>query len=249
MVLPSGINKASGLQAALELFGVSASSVIGVGDAENDHAEMRRMPSGQTLTASEMVRGVLGLTADLEFDRVSLGFPGLIEHGKPILEPGNLGNGWVNFDYSQAFGKPVRCINDAAMQALGNYNSGRLLFLGLGTGIGATVIVDDIVVPIEVGLVKLNRKECLMDRLSKAALKRDGREHWSEAVLDVVELLQNVFKPDQTILGGGNAKFVDPLPSNCRCVDNRSAYLGAQRLWEGSDFFASACATSWRSSQ
>jgi polyphosphate glucokinase len=110
---------------------------------------------GQTLTASEMVRGVLGLTADLEFDRVSLGFPGLIEHGKPILEPGNLGNGWVNFDYSQAFGRPVRCINDAALQALGNYNSGRLLFLGLGTGIGATVIVDDIVVPIEVNRVGL----------------------------------------------------------------------------------------------
>jgi polyphosphate glucokinase len=208
--------------------------------------EMRRMPSGQTLTASEMVRGVLGLTADLEFDRVSLGLPSLVEHGKPVLEPGNLGNGWVDFDYSQAFGKPVRCINDAAMQALGNYNSGRLLFLGLGTGIGTTVIVDDSVVPIEVGLVKLNRKECLEERLSKAALKRDGREHWSETVLDAVELLQNVFRPDQTILGGGNAKFVDPLPSNCRCVDNRSAYLGAQRLWEDSDLFASACATSWR---
>jgi polyphosphate glucokinase len=117
--------------------------------------EVRTMPSGESLTASEMVRGVLELTADLEFGRVSLGFPGLIEHGKPAREPGNLGNGWVDFDYSQAFGRPVRCINDAAMQALGNYDSGRLLFLGLGTGIGATVIVDDIVVPIEVGAVKL----------------------------------------------------------------------------------------------
>jgi polyphosphate glucokinase len=208
--------------------------------------EIRRMPSGQTLTASEMVRGVLRLTADLEFDRVSLGFPGLVEHGKPVLEPGNLGNGWVDFGYSQAFGKPVRCINDAAMQALGNYNSGRLLFLGLGTGVGTTVIVDDIVVPIEVGLVKLNRKKCLEARLSKAALKRDGREHWSEGVLDAIELLQNVFKPDETVLGGGNAKFVNPLPSNCRCVGNRSAYIGAQRLWEESDLFASARATSWR---
>jgi polyphosphate glucokinase len=140
----------------------------------------------------------------------------------------------------------VRCIKDAAMQALGNYASGRLLFLGLGTGVGATVIVDDIVVPIEVGSVKLNPKECMADRLSKAALKNDRPKHWSEAVLEAIELFQNVFNPDQTVLGGGNARFVDDLPSNCRCVDNRSAYLGAQRLWENSDLFASAYATSWR---
>jgi polyphosphate glucokinase len=152
----------------------------------------------------------------------------------------------VNFDYSEAFGKPVRCINDAAMQALGNYESGRLLFLGLGTGVGATVIVDDIVIPIEVGSVKLNRKECMADRLSKAALKNDGHKHWSEAVLEAIELFQNVFNPDQTVLGGGNARFVDDLPSNCRCVDNRSAYCGAQRLWENFDLFASAYAISWR---
>ena len=208
--------------------------------------EMRRMPSGENLTASEMVRGVLELASDLEFDRVSLGFPGLVEHGKPVLEPRNLGDGWVDFDFAKAFGKPVRIINDAAMQALGNYSSGRLLFLGLGTSIGTTVIVDDIVVPIDVGLIKLSRKERLMDRLSKVALKRDGKEHWTEAVVEAIELLQNVFKPDETVLGGGNAKLVDPLPANCRCVDNRSAYVGAQRLWEGSDLFASACPTSWR---
>ena len=104
------------------------------------------------------------------------------------------------------------------MQALGNYDSGSLLFLNLGTGVGATVIVDDILVPIEVGSIKLNPKECMADRLSKAALKRDGRKHWSEAVLEAIELLQNVFNPDQTVLGGGNARFVDDLPSNCRCV-------------------------------
>jgi polyphosphate glucokinase len=117
----------------------------------SDDGEMPRMPSGQTLTANEMVRGVLALTVDLKFDRISLDIPGRIEHGRPVLEPSNLGNGWVNFDYSEAFGKAVRCINDAAMQALENYESGRLLFLGLGTGVGATVIVDDIVIPIEVG--------------------------------------------------------------------------------------------------
>jgi polyphosphate glucokinase len=140
----------------------------------------------------------------------------------------------------------VRVINDAAMQALGNYTSGRLLFLGLGTSIGTAVIVDDIVVPIEVGLLKLTRKNRLVDRLSKSALKRHGPERWTEAVVEAIELLQNVFKPDETVLGGGNSQLVDPLPANCRSVDNKSAYVGAQRLWEGSDLFASACATSWR---
>lgn len=208
--------------------------------------EMRKMPSGENLSASEMVRGVIELASGLEFDRISLGFPGLVENGAPVREPHNLGDGWVGFDYSKAFGKPVRCINDAAMQALGNYQSGRLLFLGFGTSIGATVIVDDIVVPIEVGLIKLTRKTRLMDRLSKAALKSDGRELWVEAAVEAVEILQNVIKPDETILGGGNSELIDPLPANCRCVDNRSAYIGAQRLWEGSDLFASARATSWR---
>jgi polyphosphate glucokinase len=208
--------------------------------------EMRKMPSGPELSASEMVRGVLELADGLEFDRVSLGFPGLVHNGQPIREPHNLGDGWVGFDYTKAFGRPARCINDAAMQALGNYTRGRLLFLGFGTSIGAAVIVDDILVPIEVGLIKLTRKTRLTDRVSKAALKRHGREIWSEAVVEAVELLQNVIKPDETVLGGGNSGLIDPLPANCRRVANRSAYVGAQRLWEGSDLFASACPTSWR---
>jgi polyphosphate glucokinase len=160
--------------------------------------EMRTMSSGERLTASEMVRGVLEVASDLEFDRVSLGFPGLVEQGKPVLEPRNFGDEWVGF---------YRCGSD---------------------------------------LIKLARKEPLVDRLSKAALERDGNERWKEAVVEAEELLQSVFKPDETVLGGGNAKLVDPLPANCRCVDNRSAYIGVQRLWEGSDLFASACATSWR---
>jgi polyphosphate glucokinase len=169
-----------------------------------------------------------------------------VHNGQPIREPHNLGDGWVGFDYSKAFGKPVRCINDAAMQALGNYVRGRLLFLGFGTSIGAAVIVDDILVPIEVGLIKLTRKTRLIDRVSEAALERHGQEVWTEAVVEAVEILQNVIKPDETVLGGGNSELIDPLPANCRCVDNRSAYVGAQRLWEGSDLFASARPTSWR---
>jgi polyphosphate glucokinase len=208
--------------------------------------ELRTFPSGGKLTAEEMVRGVLEISSGLDFDRISLGFPGLVENGRPAREPHNLGDGWVGFDYSKAFGKPARCINDAAMQALGNYVRGRLLFLGFGTSIGAAVIVDDIVVPIEVGLIKLSRKTRLMDRVTKLALKTHGQEQWTEAVVEAVEILQNVIKPNETILGGGNSQFIDPLPANCRCVDNRSAYIGAQRLWEGSDLFASACPTSWR---
>jgi polyphosphate glucokinase len=208
--------------------------------------EMRRFPSGEKLTAKAMVRGVLEISEGLEFDRISLGFPGLVQNGWPFREPHNLGDGWVGFDYSKALGKPVRCMNDAAMQALGNYVSGRLLFLGFGTSIGATMIVDDIVVPIEVGLIKLSRETRLMDRVTKDALKTYGQELWTEAVVEAVEILQNIVKPDETILGGGNAQLIDPLPANCRCVDNRSAYVGAQRLWEGSDLFASACPTSWR---
>jgi polyphosphate glucokinase len=208
--------------------------------------EMRKMPSGENLSASEMVRGVIELASGLEFDRISLGFPGLVQNGIPIREPHNLGDGWVGFDYSKAFGKPVRIINDAAMQALGNYTRGRLLFLGFGTSIGSAMIVDDIVIPIEVGLVKLTRKTRLMDRVTKEALDRYGWEVWMEAVAEAVAILQNVIKPDVTILGGGNSELIDPLPAKCRRVDNRSAYIGAQRLWEGSDLFASACPTSWR---
>jgi polyphosphate glucokinase len=208
--------------------------------------ELRKFSSGEKLTATEMVRGVLEISAGLDFDRISIGFPGLVQNGWPVREPHNLGDGWVGFEYSEAFGKPVRCINDAAMQALGNYVNGRLLFLGFGTSIGAAVIVDDIVVPIEVGLLKLSRKTRLMDRVTKLALKTHGQEVWRQSVFEAVEILQNVVKPDETILGGGNAQFIDPLPAKCRRVDNRSAYIGAQRLWEGSDLFASACPTSWR---
>jgi polyphosphate glucokinase len=208
--------------------------------------EMRKMPSGEKLSASEMVRGVIELASGLEYDRISLGYPGLVHSGMPVREPNNLGSGWVGLDYSKAFGKPVRIINDAAMQALGNYTSGRLLFLGFGTSIGAAMIVDDIVVPIEVGLIKLTRKTRLMDRVSQEALDRDGREAWMKAVAEGVEIVDNIIKPDKIILGGGNSDLIDPLPEKCRRVDNRSAYMGAQRLWEGSDLFASACPTSWR---
>lgn len=208
--------------------------------------EMRKFLSSRTMKAQEMVDGVKEITKDWEYDKVSIGFPGLLHNGKPIREPLNLGGDWVNFDFAAAFDRPLRMINDAAMQALGNYKKGRLLFFGLGTSVGTTLIADDVVMPIEIGMVKLTRNSRFMDRLSKAALKKDGEEKWLEAVHEAVALLQDVFYPEDTVLGGGNAKLVDPLPEKCRQTGNRSAYIGAVRLWEGADLFASSCPSTWR---
>lgn len=208
--------------------------------------EVRKLESHRRMSAREMVEGVVSLAKDWDYEKISIGFPGLVRDGRPVREPLNLGGGWVDFDYSAALGgKPVRFINDAAMQALGNYRSGRLLFLGLGTSTGTTIIVDDTVIPIEIGMLKLTRKSRFMDSLSKQALKADGLENWAKSAREAVAMLQNVFNPDVTILGGGNAKKLTPSPAHCILVDNRSAYVGARRLWEDADLYASACVTSW----
>lgn len=208
--------------------------------------EMRKFKSGQELTAKAMVDGVLAGTRDWNYDRISIGYPGLMQKGRPVRDPHNLGTGWLNFDFEKEFGKPVRLINDAAMQALGNYVHGRLLFLGFGTSIGTCVIADDTLIPIEIGLIKFSRKERFLDRLSKEALKEGGIKLWLEAVNEAVELLRDVFRPDETVLGGGNAKLIDPLPPDCRNVDNTSAFVGAERLWEDADIFAAANETTWK---
>lgn len=209
--------------------------------------EVRKLPSGSELTAKQMVEGIRELTADWSYDRLSIGFPSLIRNGLPTREPLNLGGGWIDLDYSAAFdGRPVRFVNDAALQALGCYHQGRLLFLGFGTSVGACLIVDDVVVPIEIGLIKLTRKARLMDRLCKEALKADGIETWMEAVQEAVETMQDVFHPDETVLGGGNAKKIDPLPKACRTVTNENAFLGALRLWEDGDYFAKPDESTWK---
>ena len=208
--------------------------------------EMRRLKSGPELTADEMVHGVLAQTGDWEYDKISIGFPGLLHHGRPSREPLNLGGGWLNYDFEGAFGKPVRMINDAAMQALGNYVHGRLLFLGFGTSIGTSIIADDVVIPVEVGMIRMSRKETFVDRLSKAALKEHGVEVWAEAVHEAVELMQDVFNPRDTVLGGGNTKLLETLPRGCRPTDNASAYVGALRLWEEADMCAVPGETTWK---
>jgi len=208
--------------------------------------EMRRVESGRRMGPEEMVHAVRSETTDWSYDVISIGFPGLVRDGNPAREPLNLGDGWLDYDFHSAFEKPVRMINDAAMQALGNYIQGRLLFLGFGTSIGACIIADDVVVPIEIGLIKISADDCLVDRVSKKALKKHGLGPWIRAVEETVELLGDVFQPDDIVLGGGNAKRIRKLPTGCRLVDNTSAYKGAERLWEDADMHAVTDVSTWK---
>lgn len=210
------------------------------------HEGFRKFPSGRSLTAAKMVRGVIAATEDWEYEAISLGFPGLVREGRIARNPLNLAGGWMEYDFDKAFKRPVRIINDAAMQALANYETGRLLFLGLGTSVGATLIVDDTVVPLEIGTMPLSKSEAFMDRLSKEALTTLGKRRWQKSVTRAVSLLHNIFWPDHFKLGGGNAKHVDPLPEGCERGDNQDAFRGAVRLWPGADLLAEAQTTTWR---
>lgn len=208
--------------------------------------EMRKFPSGPSLTPEEMVAGVRAATGDWDFDAVTLGFPGLVEDGRLVREPLNLGGGWLDADFERALGRPVRIINDAALQALASYAGGRMLFVGFGTSVGAALVADDVVVPVELGLIPFSRRHTFMSRLTKAARKRTGHERWQRAVHEAVLLLQDVFWPRDTVIGGGNAKHLDPLPPRSRRVSNRDTIVGARRLWEGADMLAEPHGTTWR---
>jgi len=210
------------------------------------HEGRRKVPSGPKLTAAQMAKEVLRATEDWDYEAVSMGFPGLVSEGRPAREPLNLGGGWLSFDYEKAFGKPVRFINDAAMQALASYSTGRMLFLGFGTSIGATVIVDDVILPFEIGILRLTRRARFMDRLCKEAYKREGRKLWLRSAYEAIEMMRDVFKPDDLVLGGGNAPQIDPVPKGCRIRDNQAAFAGATRLWPGADMIAEPYGTSWR---
>ncbi|WP_395736853.1 ROK family protein [Prosthecobacter sp.] len=210
------------------------------------HEGFRRFPSGRGLTAAKMVEGVLAQTADWSYDAVSLGFPGLVREGKIAREPLNLSGGWMRYDFEKAFGKPVRIVNDAAMQALASYEKGRLLFLGLGTSVGATLIADDVVVPLEIGIIPLSKSEVFLDRLSKKALDSYGKRRWQKAVNKAVVLLKDIFWPDHFQLGGGNTKHLDPIPEGCVAGNNQDAFRGALRLWPGADMLAETQSTTLR---
>jgi polyphosphate glucokinase len=196
-------------------------------------AEARKFPSGPTLTPKQMVAGVKKLAGDWKYDVVSIGYPGPILGGRPISEPFNLGPGWVGFNFQAAFGRPVKVINDAAMQALGSYKRGKMLFLGLGTGLGSTMIVDGIVEPAELGHLPYKSKErTYEDYVGLRGLKRMGRKKWEHYVVELIERLIAALEPDDVVLGGGNVKQLKTLPAGCRAGDNANAFLGGFRLWE-----------------
>lgn len=210
------------------------------------HAESRKFASGRKLSAAKMVKGVLAAVGDWEYDAVSLGFPGLVREGRIARDPLNLSAGWMRFDFAKALKRPVRIINDASLQALAHYDSGRLLFLGLGTSVGAALVADDTIVPLEIGILRFSKTEAFMDRLGKKALLRLGKRRWQKSVMRVVDLLRDVFWPDHIILGGGNARRVDPLPKLCQRAGNEDAFRGAIRLWPGADMLAEPVITTWR---
>jgi polyphosphate glucokinase len=193
--------------------------------------ERRRFQSGPDLTPKAMVDGVLEIVDGWAFDRVSLGIPTPVRGGTAVAEPINLGKGWVGFDFEQAFGVPTRVVNDAVLQAIGSYHGGRMLFLGLGTGLGSTLIVDGVVEPLELGHLPY-RKKTYEDYVSKRALKKHGKKKWQATVFEVVETLTAAFEPDYVVLGGGAADDLDQFPPNTRPGGNELAFQGGFRLWE-----------------
>jgi polyphosphate glucokinase len=195
------------------------------------HRRAIRLPSGPTLTPKEMVRAVRHATSDWTYDVVSIGYPGPVVHGKPFSEPHNLARGWVGFDFARAFGRPVKVINDAAMQALGSYRGGRMLFLGLGTGLGSALIVDGVLEPMELSHLPYKKGRTYEDYLGAAGLKRLGRKKWRRHVAEVIDLLKAALQADDVVVGGGNAKKLRSVPAGARLGSNSRAFAGGYRLW------------------
>ncbi|HMA31228.1 MAG TPA: ROK family protein [Casimicrobiaceae bacterium] len=191
----------------------------------------RKFASGPELTAGEMVSGVKRLARGWTYDVVAIGYPGPVLRGRPIAEPANLGSGWVAFDYDAAFARPVRVANDAAMQALGAYRGGKMLFLGLGTGLGSAMIIDGIVEAMELGHLPY-RKRTYEDYVGLRGLEKLGKKTWRKRVADVVAHFVAALEPDDVVIGGGNAAHLKKLPPGCRLVDNSAAFAGGFRLWE-----------------
>jgi hypothetical protein len=195
------------------------------------HRKTVRFESGPQLTPRTMMGRLRRATAGWRYDAVSIGFPGPVTHGKPAAEPQNLGDGWVRFNFKRAFGKPIKLINDAAMQALGSYHGGRMLFLGLGTGVGSTLILDDVVIPLELGELRYSTSKTLRAVLENKARKKRGGARWERGVHQVVKYLKAAFLADYVVLGGGNAEKLERLPEGAELGSNQLAFCGGLRLW------------------
>ncbi|HET6423399.1 MAG TPA: ROK family protein [Planctomycetaceae bacterium] len=197
--------------------------------------EPRRFLSGREMTPPKMIQTLSELTSDWEYEAVSMGYPGLVGSAGPISEPGNLGPGWVGFDYAAAFDRPVRILNDAALQALGSYEGGRMLFLGLGTGLGSTLISQNTIIPLELGCLPSHLGKTCGEILSRRGLRRLGKRVWRAAVKELVHAFLPAFEVDYVVLGGGNAKLIKDVPAGARVAHNQTAFRGGFRLWHSDD--------------
>lgn len=196
--------------------------------------KVNRFNSGPDMTAQQMAAGVTKAVSQSSYDAVSIGYPGLVFHNRIAADPHNLGPGWVGFDFDHAFGKPVRLINDAAMQAMGSYEGGRMLFMGLGTGLGATLIVDGVIEPMELGHMPYRNGRTYEDYVGERGRLRLGTKKWRKVVREVIDQLSRVLQVDYAIVGGGNAKRLKKLGENERLGDNNNAFAGGLRMWESS---------------
>jgi polyphosphate glucokinase len=196
-----------------------------------DEHERRRFESGPDLSPQQLLDGVTKETEDWAFDVVSMGIPAVVRRGRIEAEPVNLGTGWVDFDFQDAFGKPTRVVNDAAMQALGSYEGGKMLFLGLGTGLGSSIVVEQVVLPMELGHLPF-RDGTFEEYVGEHGRETYGKKKWQKAVHETIERLSAALEPDYVVLGGGNARKVDELPPNARVGANTNAFIGAFRLWD-----------------
>ena len=194
----------------------------------------REFESGPKLSAKEMVRQVKALTRDWSYDVISVGYPGPVVHERPVTQPYNLGPGWAGFNFQKAFGRPTRVVNDALMQAIGSYQGGRMLFLGLGTGLGSAMIVDGVAEPMELGHLPYRNGKTFEHYVGAAGLKHHGKKRWRTIVDDVIARLFAALEPDYVVLGGGNAHLVDNPPKLVRFGDNANAFEGGFRMWKKS---------------
>jgi len=197
------------------------------------------IPSGLKMTPNKMIAAIKKIVVDWKYDVITIGYPGLVLHGNIVAEPHNLGHGWVKFNFREAFGLPVKIINDAAMQALGSYHGKRMLFLGLGTGLGSAMIIDGVLVPMELAHLPYKKGRTYEDYVGLAGFKRLGKRKWRRHVIDVVKKLKVALEVDYVILGGGNAKLLTKLPPGCQIGDNANAYRGGLRLWKKTDIYNS----------